>query len=90
MEAYIYKKSGAYWPKSSSFFSYLSEGWIRPDKLPNSPLFSFTKEWWDFFNELTSSRMFGPYKIRAGLYHSMFFFEEYQKICIEQCIEEQG
>ena len=87
-EAFLYKKSGAFWPQSAKFFRYLSEGWIRPDKLPVGPHFPFTQKWWDFFNSLTSSRQYGPYKIRAGLYHSMFFFEEYQKICIEQCIEE--
>ena len=87
-EAYLYKKSGAYWPKASAFFRYLSEGWIRPDKLPSSDYFSFTATWWDFFNDVTASRRYGPYKIRAGLYHSMFFLQEYQKICIEQCIEE--
>ena len=84
-EAYIYKKSGAYWPKSSKFFQYLSSGWIRPDKLPLSTSFSFSEEWWDYFNNLTSSQDFGPYKIRGGLYHSWFFFFQYQMKCIEQC-----
>jgi len=88
MEAYLYKKGGAYWPKSSSFFKYLSEGWIRPDKLPSSTCFEFSETWWDFFNEITASNRYGPYKIRAGLYYSMFFLQEYQKICIDQCIEE--
>ncbi|MHC8315726.1 hypothetical protein [Pseudomonas sp. LB3P31] len=83
-EAYLFKKGGAYWPKSESFFRYLSEGWIRPDKLPRN---QFTTEWWAFFNALTSSGQYGPYKIRAGLYHSNFFLHEYQKICIEQCKE---
>jgi hypothetical protein len=87
-EAYSYKKSGAYWPKQDEFFQYLSEGWIRPDKLPPSDYFEFTGKWWDFFNELTSSEKYGPYKIRAGLYQSWFFLEEYQKICVEECIEE--
>jgi len=87
-EAYRYKKAGAYWPQSTSFFRYLSEGWIRPDKLPASSYFAFTSEWWDFFNGVTASKRYGSYKIRAGLYHSMFFLQEYQKICIEQCMEE--
>lgn len=87
-EAFLYKKSGADWQSASSFFKYLSQGWIRPDKLPSSDLFTFSKTWWDFFNTLTASRKYGPFKIRAGLYHSAFFLQEYQKICIEQCIEE--
>jgi hypothetical protein len=88
-EAYLYKKDGAYWPKSKDFFEYLADGWIRPDKLPVSKYFTFTAKWWDFFNELTASKAFGSYKIRGGLYHSQFFFEEYQKINFEQCKEEK-
>jgi len=88
-EAYLYKKDGSYWPRSAEFFKYLSEGWIRPDKLPSSHYFEFSKNWWDFFNTLTSSRKFGPYKIRAGLYHSLFFLQEYQMICVKQCIAEE-
>jgi len=87
-EAFLYKQSKSDWPQSEKFFRYLSQGWIRPDKLPSSQFFNFTGEWWDFFNQLTTSGKYGPYKIRAGLYHSSFFLEEYQKICIEQCIGE--
>lgn len=86
-EAYLFKKGGADWPKAASFFKYLSEGWIRPDKLPRNEYFEFTSKWWDFFNSLTSSGNYGPYAIRAGLYHSNFFLQEYQKICIDQCKE---
>jgi len=87
-EAYLFRKGGADWPRSSSFFRYLSEGWIRPDKLPRNEYFEFTSKWWDFFNSLMASGCYGPYKIRAGLYHSNFFLQEYQKICIDQCKEQ--
>jgi hypothetical protein len=87
-EAFLYKKSGAYWPKAITFFQYLSEGWIRPDKLPSSRFFRFSGKWWDFFNMITSSGQYGPLKIRGGIYHSWFFLQEYQKICIQQCIDE--
>jgi predicted nucleotidyltransferase len=87
-EVHLYKRGGAYWPQKENFFKSLSEGWIRPDKLPQSQYFDFSKEWWDFFTALTTSGEYGPYKIRAGLYQSWFFLEEYQKICVEQCIEE--
>jgi hypothetical protein len=87
-ETYKYEKSKADWPESTKFFSYLSKGWIRPDKLPKSQYFTFTDVWWNFFNELTISKKYGPYKIRAGLYYSNFFLQEYQMICIEQCIED--
>lgn len=86
-EAYLFKKDGADWPRAGSFFRYLSEGWIRPDMLPRNDYFEFTTKWWDFFNSMTSSGQYGPYKIRAGLYHSNFFLQEYQKICVEQCKE---
>lgn len=88
-EAYLYRKSGAYWPKSAEFFRYVSDGWLRPDKLPSSNYFEFSKTWWDFFTELSSRKQFGPYKIRAGLYHSLFFLQEYQMICVNQCIDEE-
>lgn len=88
IEAYLYQKSGALWPKSADFFKYLSEGWIRPDKLPPSKYFTFSEDWWDFFNKLTISEKYGPYKIRGGLYHSWFFLQEYQTICVDQCINE--
>lgn len=89
-EAFQYRKSGAYWPRGKSFFDYIGSGWVRPDKLPCSSSFVFTSEWWDFFNDLTSSNRFGPFKIRAGLYHSWFFFFEYQVKCIAQCAEEKS
>ncbi len=87
-EAYLYQKSGAYWPKASDFFKHLSEGWIRPDKLPPSKYFSFTGDWWGLFTALSKSERYGPYKIRGGIYQSWFFLQEYQKICVQQCITE--
>jgi len=87
-EAFLYKRSGAYWPNSKIFFQYLSEGWIRPDKLPSSKYFSFSEKWWSFFNQITSKGRYTKVKIRGGLYHSWFFLQEYQKICIQQCIDE--
>jgi predicted nucleotidyltransferase len=87
-ETHLFKKSQADWPRSQLFFKYLAEGWIRPDKLPPSQYFNFSGEWWNLFNGLTSSSKYGPYKIRAGLYYSHFFLQEYQTICIEQCIQE--
>jgi hypothetical protein len=87
-EAYLYKKSRAFWPSCDDFFRYLSRGWVRPDMLPNASTFQFSKTWWDYFNNLTSSQEFGPYKVRGGLYQSWFFFFEYQYKCIDLCISE--
>ena len=76
---------GDWWQKSDVFLKYLFRGWIRPDLLPYGHSFSISKDWWDFFQELANSGNFGPYKIRAGVYHSTYFFESYQSICVDQC-----
>ena len=88
MKAYLYKKGREFWPTCDNFFRYISMGWVRPDKLPNSQYFSFSAEWWEYFRALTSSGKYGKYKINAGIYHSHFFLTEYQNICIAQCQEE--
>lgn len=86
-EAYLYKKLCLL--AEGNFILPVSVGRMDwPDKLPSSDFFSFTATWWDFFNGITVSNRYGPYKIRGGLYHSMFFLQEYQKICIDKCIEE--
>lgn len=84
-ETYNYAKSGAYWPSAKVFFKYLSQGWIRPDKLPSSPTFKFSGVWWDFFNGESAKGTYGHYKLRAGLYQSWFFFNQYQVSCIQKC-----
>jgi hypothetical protein len=80
-----YKYSCADWPMKRQFFKYLSEGWIRPDKFPNDDAFPFGKEWWLFFNKITSSGNYGDYKIAAGIYYNSYFLEKYQTTCLEQC-----
>ena len=42
--------------------------------------------WWNFFQTITNSGRYGGYNIRGGLYKSHFFLENYQKICIQACI----
>lgn len=80
-----YTDVGTWWAKSDKFLQYLFKGWIRPDLLPYGHSFQISSQWWDFFQSLTNSGIYGPYKIVAGVYHSMYFFESYQSICIEQC-----
>lgn len=84
-ELYLFEKNGGYWERGESFKEYHFKGWMRPDKLPLEPSFVRTKMWWDFFEEISGSGEFGPYRIVGGLYHSRFFFENYQKKCFEQC-----
>jgi len=84
-EVYVYRKQLGWWPEFSSFRKYLFKGWIRPDFLPHGRSFQIAKKISDFFQSITTSGEFGPYKISAGIYHSHFFLENYQGICVEEC-----
>lgn len=84
---YRYKDEGGDWPQYSDFSDYFFQGWIRPDKLPSSPMFPFAKKWWEFFREVTRSRMFGYYKVAGALYKSYYFLENYQKCCVQTCMD---
>jgi hypothetical protein len=83
--AFDYATTGGYWEARARFEHYLSRGWIRPDKLPPIPV---AQEWWEFFRVLTNSKAFGPYRIRAGVFHSWHFLETYHVQTVEQCAAE--
>ena len=76
-----------YWDQSNEFMTYLFRGWIRPDKLPSARDFPDRLRWFRFFQRLASTGRFGPYKVVAGLYKSLYFLERYQCICARQCQE---
>lgn len=76
------------WETEHDFKKYLFRGWIRPDKLPPSPKFTFAKEWWEFFRGMTSSGEYGPYKISGALYKSWDFLESYQHFAVQYCKDE--
>lgn len=82
---YQYSEHGGYWERLNEFKTYLFQGWIRPDKLPNSRNFKFANDWWEFFRDLTASHKFGPYKIRAALYMNWTFLESYQLRGVNAC-----
>lgn len=84
-EVFTYDNSVRNWISREKFGIYHLKGWIRPDKLPAAHTFNRTKEWWEFFQSLTASNRFGPYKIRAGLFFSMDFLESYQAQCVSLC-----
>jgi hypothetical protein len=84
-EVYSFWIENGWWSKEEDFKKYLFRGWIRPDLLPSGESFSFSRNWWNFFRNISSSNVYGPYSIKAGIYHSLFFFEQYQSICIKQC-----
>ncbi|MGA3085596.1 MAG: hypothetical protein ABSE95_12515 [Thermodesulfobacteriota bacterium] len=62
-------------------FDYLQKvlffGIIRLDKLSND--FPFAKEWWEFFNKISTDRRFGPRRVRAAIFktwkHASFYYE---------------
>jgi hypothetical protein len=85
-EIFIYWCEGSYWPGYKKFTDYFFRGWIRPDKLPPSRVFALRKDWWDFFQSITSSGEYGHYNIRGALYRSYFFLEGYQEYCVKQCM----
>jgi hypothetical protein len=72
-----------YWPRYQKHLEYQFRGWIRPDYLPNG--LTRGQAWWEFFRRLTSEGLFGPYRIRAGLYKSWHFLDSYHAICIDEC-----
>ena len=82
-----YSHEGGYWRKQKEFTKYLFQGWIRPDKLPRSDMFEAGNKWWDVFQRVNRSGMYGDYKIAGALYKSWFFLESYQKICVQGCID---
>lgn len=85
-EVFRYEQEGGDWPEYTEFVDYFFRGWIRPDKLPESPIFPLRENWWNFFRAITNSGRYGDYKIAGGLYKSYFFLENYQKICVQECV----
>ena len=76
------------WPEYDDFIEYFFRGWIRPDKLPRSNVVQVRRDWWEFFQKVTRSGMYGDYNIAGALYKSWFFLEHYQGICVQECIND--
>lgn len=89
-EAFHFANCGGYWQKQDEFKHYLFQGWIRPDKLPNGGSFKITKDWTQYFRNLTYSEKYGRYPIKAGLYNKHAFAKGYHRRCIDSCKEEVG
>jgi len=53
-------------------------GQVRMDKLPDE--FTAAKEWWEFFNRLSTDPRFGPRRVRAMIFktwkHVSFYYEK--------------
>lgn len=83
-----YWTTGGYWEREQKFKEYLFRGWIRPDMLPPSSMFSICEDWWEFFRSITKGGKYGEYKITGALYKSWHFLESYQRLCVDSCKED--
>jgi len=83
-----YEKGGGLWRSGGRFRNYFFRGWMRPDLLPSEGNYTYRNSWFDFFQELTSDRAAGDFKITAGLYRETHFLRTYQTILIEECTQE--
>lgn len=63
----------------TKFMKYFIKGWMRPDLLPSSfKIEALRKEWFQYFTALSHGRSeIGNYKVSAGLFKSMIYFERY-------------
>ena len=61
------------------FLKYFVKGWMRPDLLPSSfEVEVLRNQWFEFFRSISNGRSeVGNYKVSAGLFKSMVFFEKY-------------
>jgi hypothetical protein len=89
-DVFDYVEAGGTWERRQEFEKYLFRGWIRPDVLPSASRFQRSRDWMRFFDNLSSSRNFGMYKIRGGLYRTWHFLQSYHCICVKQCEMETG
>lgn len=80
----------AFWDKRQVFAYKHLTGWIRPDLFPPSPALPLADEWFEFFREITNSRVCGPYKVSAGIYYDIHFLEQYQRQAVSQCMQSEG
>jgi hypothetical protein len=71
--------------QGKGFVRDLFSGWLSPHLLPNSPRFSDSREWAEFFARLTIERLCGYRTVSARLYRTWDRLEAYQKIMVETC-----
>jgi hypothetical protein len=76
-EVFAYLDAASSWRNQDTFARYFVRGWVRPDKLPSVPSFTFTDAWFGFFRALSNSRNFGDIRISAALYRDWLLLEKY-------------
>ena len=76
---FLYAEQHDDWSDGNAFRKFLQRGWLRPDRLPRDAEFPERREWFEFYQGLTDSGEFGPYKIAAGVYFDEDFWGQYTK-----------
>ena len=71
-----------------SFSKDLFNGWISPSELPAFPNIPPIRDWKEFFESQTRSRLCGYRKIEGRLYRSWARLEAYQETMVSQCWQE--
>ena len=77
LSAYSYRQTPFPW--ESPLSKYLVLGWLRPDKFPTVGRPLGCQQWWELFNELSTSSIFKRKKVRGGLYFHRNFLNQYQQ-----------
>jgi len=75
----VYSHRHTPFPWESPLAKYLILGWLRPDKFPSNQRPLNCQRWWELFNELSTSPIFGRRKVRGGLYFNRDFLSQYQQ-----------
>ncbi len=75
----VYSHRQTPFPWQSPLANYLVLGWLRPDKFPSNQRPLNCQRWWELFNELSASSIFGRRKVRGGLYFNKDFLSQYQQ-----------
>jgi hypothetical protein len=83
--AFRFSQESGDWPDANAFRKYLLRGWLRPDRLPKDAAFPEQREWFEFFQALTASGCYGPFKIAAGIYYDELFWEHYTSVALAEC-----
>jgi len=75
----VYSHRQTPFPWETPLSKYLVLGWIRPDKFPSNERPRICQQWWEIFNELSTSNLFGRRTVRGGLYFNRDFLNQYQQ-----------
>jgi hypothetical protein len=72
-------------PEAKMFRDTLFAGWIDPRGLPPANRFARSREWNQFFDQLSADRQYGNRRASARVYRSWDRLCAYQQKAVEQC-----